>query len=631
MKINHLQINGFGKLSNKEIKLDKNINIIYGKNETGKSTLLNFINAMFYGASKNKNGKDISDFDKFTPWKTEEFSGKISYELDNGENYEVFRDFKKKNPVIYNKNKQDISLNYAVDKTKGIDFIYEQIGLDEDTFKNTVITAQDNVRINQSSQNGIIQKISNIVSSGDENISYRKTLDKLNKLQLEQVGTERTREKPINIVNNNIEKLNVAKGKLEEYKVFLKENELEVQRVQDRIENEETKLALYRVIKESNEQSKIKNSEIEIVKNIRDEYLDKISELDNKIDKDAKEKIKNEKKSSILTGILIFISIVASIVFFILDFNKIIPFCFIGVVAFILIIDIIRKVKFNKNKKERIEEIEELEKKIEHEINILRNNIKSRQVEIDLKQDEIRQAENEVNRLVMNSFEAKLDSDFIEEAFELETEELENKIADRIERINNLKIEKGAKQNQKELMQEEINGLSKVQEELNRLEEEKKELISLNNSYNLAKEGLENAYENIRSSLSPKFTNKLSDIASKVSNGKYKEINFIDTEGLIVQIEDGRFLPVERLSQGTIDQMYLGLRLASIDTIAKEKMPIILDETFAFFDDDRLKNILEFINEHYYDKQIIIFTCSKREIEVLNKLNIDYHYVDLEK
>ena len=180
MKINHLQINGFGKLSNKEIKLDKNINIIYGKNETGKSTLLNFINAMFYGASKNKNGKDISDFDKFTPWKTEEFSGKISYELDNGENYEVFRDFKKKNPVIYNKNKQDISLNYAVDKTKGIDFIYEQIGLDEDTFKNTVITAQDNVRINQSSQNGIIQKISNIVSSGDENISYRKTLDKLN-------------------------------------------------------------------------------------------------------------------------------------------------------------------------------------------------------------------------------------------------------------------------------------------------------------------------------------------------------------------------------------------------------------------------------------------------------------------
>ena len=77
--------------------------------------------------------------------------------------------------------------------------------------------------------------------------------------------------------------------------------------------------------------------------------------------------------------------------------------------------------------------------------------------------------------------------------------------------------------------------------------------------------------------------------------------------------------------------MYLGLRLASIDTISKEKLPIILDETFAFFDDYRLENILKFINNKYEDRQIIIFTCSKREIEALNRLNIDYNYVDLEK
>ena len=111
MKIKNLQINGFGKLTNKEIKLDKNINIIYGKNETGKSTLLGFMNSIFYGVSKNKNGKDISDFEKYSPWKTEEFSGKISYELDNGESFEVFRDFKKKNPIIYNEAKWDLNLS----------------------------------------------------------------------------------------------------------------------------------------------------------------------------------------------------------------------------------------------------------------------------------------------------------------------------------------------------------------------------------------------------------------------------------------------------------------------------------------------------------------------------------------
>ena len=59
-------------------------------------------------------------------------------------------------------------------------------------------------------------------------------------------------------------------------------------------------------------------------------------------------------------------------------------------------------------------------------------------------------------------------------------------------------------------------------------------------------------------------------------------------------------------------------------------MPVILDETFAFFDDDRLKNILEFLNNECEGKQVIIFTCSKREIEALDRLKIDYNYVELE-
>lgn len=74
MKILDLKINGFGKLSNKEIKIQEGINIIYGENESGKSTLLKFIVGMFYGLSKNKNGKFIPDFERYTPWRGEEFS-----------------------------------------------------------------------------------------------------------------------------------------------------------------------------------------------------------------------------------------------------------------------------------------------------------------------------------------------------------------------------------------------------------------------------------------------------------------------------------------------------------------------------------------------------------------------------
>ena len=56
LKIKHLKVNGFGKLKNKDIDLIDGINVIYGENESGKSTLLKFISCMFYGTSRNKNG-----------------------------------------------------------------------------------------------------------------------------------------------------------------------------------------------------------------------------------------------------------------------------------------------------------------------------------------------------------------------------------------------------------------------------------------------------------------------------------------------------------------------------------------------------------------------------------------------
>ena len=96
MKINKIKINSYGKLKNKEINLESNLNIIYGKNESGKSTLLKFILNIFYGASRNKKGRDISDFEKYKPWDSEEYSGKLTYELDNRNKYEIYREFNKK-------------------------------------------------------------------------------------------------------------------------------------------------------------------------------------------------------------------------------------------------------------------------------------------------------------------------------------------------------------------------------------------------------------------------------------------------------------------------------------------------------------------------------------------------------
>lgn len=56
-------------------------------------------------------------------------------------------------------------------------------------------------------------------------------------------------------------------------------------------------------------------------------------------------------------------------------------------------------------------------------------------------------------------------------------------------------------------------------------------------------------------------------------------------------------------------------------------MPIILDETFAYFDSERLENVLKFLSQEYKDRQILILTCTKRETEALEKLDIEYNYL----
>lgn len=154
-------------------------------------------------------------------------------------------------------------------------------------------------------------------------------------------------------------------------------------------------------------------------------------------------------------------------------------------------------------------------------------------------------------------------------------------------------------------------------------------LQKLNLSFELAKEILNTSYEKMKNTVTPKFTQELSKNISTITNGKYNNILFNDEVGLIVELEDGNYVPASKLSVGTIDQLYLSLRLSMVEELSEENMPIILDETFAYYDTERLENILKYINEKFIGHQIIIFTCTNREKEILKKLNINFNNIEL--
>ena len=650
MKINKIKINSYGKLKNKEINLENNLNIIYGKNESGKSTLLKFILNIFYGASRNKKGREISDFEKYKPWDSEEYSGKLTYELDNKNKYEIYREFNKKNPNIFNEKGEDILKEFNIDKNKGSEFFYEQTQINEDMFLATSVAMQQEVKIGRDAQNILIQKISNLLETGEDNISYKKAVDKINKMQLDKIGTERSREKPINIIRKNIYNIEEKINELKKYENIQYEIDEEKNNLKNNLKNKEIKNELLKEIKINNEKNNLENEKIKIKEKIVEENKNKINVIKNNLEKinnkiieekkyekniDGKyEKNKLNKKLNLFLILLIIINVLWISFIPKLIENKIIKYIFLLTVPILLIFYIFSKNKLNKkikilekNNKNNFEKINNEKINLENEINIYKNNIEQLLNEINkIKLENNFKNNLEENKLI-NKYEKNIEKNEIN--YLLKKDNINYEINLLENEISNLKVEINKLELKKENIEPELENLSSMEEKLYSLNEQYNNLQKTNESIELVKILLARAYENMKNNVSPVFTKKLSENIETITKGKYCKLTFNDEQGLIVELENGNYIPAERLSIGTIDQLYLSLRLAMLDEISNEKVPIILDEAFAYYDNERLKNILLYLVEEFNDRQIIIFTCTDREKNILNQENVNYNFIEI--
>lgn len=654
MKINKIKINGFGNLENKEIDFKEHINLIYGKNEAGKSTLLKFIISMFYGVSKNKRGKDISDLEKYKPWNQADFSGKLSYELANGESYEIFREFQKKSPKLFNKEMEDIAGSYSSDKIKGNEFFFEQTKIDEELFTSSLASLQTQTKIELQDQNLLIQKITNLVSTGDDSVSYQKIIDKLNKKQTEEIGTEKTKGRPINIICERLQEIDRQQKELKQYENSRYEIQEQKQKIQEELKRELIELEVVKKLKEMEEQNSIEKEKIKLSQEFLDnleknmvikkqeklrieaeekELRNEQKEIEKQIEAKQKSKIK-PVKYFILFFIILIINLL--IYFFIKnDILKIIsPFLFL----FLPVIYLLEKNKNRRNHLKRKNELkneinqkqqeinykkEQLEKEIQNIFQV----IQEKQQEIQQKRKETEKKEKIMQNEVILSIKEQIEISKVDELLKnplknILLQELQSKVNERQIEIQKLELQ------EKNILPQ-LEKLASMKEELETLEENKKELQETEKAIQLVKEILTTSYQEMKNNVTPKFTENLSKNIEKISKGKYQKVKINEQEGLIVEVENGNYMPVSRLSIGTIDQLYLSLRLAVLEEVTNEPMPIILDETFAYYDDQRLENFLQYIEEELKDHQIIILTCSNREKQILEKLGIAYQYYTL--
>ncbi len=218
MKIKLLDIKGFGKFNQLRIEPNEGFNIIFENNESGKTTLQAFIRAMLYGQKGGRKSKDgsLPPQRHFKPWNSEQYAGILEYTLDNGKSYRVGRNFEKGTVHIYDDGANDLTSSFPQSKDTGPQFAEEHLGIDEAAFERSAFISQLQSVIDEDGKKNLIEKLSNLNTTGSEELSLSAAIDAIESTLLERVGTKTSSTRPLNKINNKLLELEEEKSELEE-------------------------------------------------------------------------------------------------------------------------------------------------------------------------------------------------------------------------------------------------------------------------------------------------------------------------------------------------------------------------------------------------------------------------------
>ncbi len=139
------------------------------------------------------------------------------------------------------------------------------------------------------------------------------------------------------------------------------------------------------------------------------------------------------------------------------------------------------------------------------------------------------------------------------------------------------------------------------------------------NALDLAQQALSRATAELQRRFAPRIAKRAQELFQKLTHGRYNRL--VLSEDLTVKASATDETAMQNAlwcSDGTADQLYLALRLAVSEELTPNA-PLILDDALVRFDDDRLKAALNILCESAENKQVILFTCQKRENALLEE------------
>lgn len=616
MTIHEIKINGFGKHSNLELNFAEEVNVIYGGNESGKSTVAAFIRAMLYGLS----GRGAqNERKKFQPWdRSVKYGGEMSFE-QKGVLYRaaaVFGESKKEdNITLYNDTTGEI---VPIEATKTIGEVILEIP--PETYDLTVYAAQ--LSSKPDLDNGNMDYLfDQLVKKSDrmKQTSSDIVVGKRIKNAMDAISSPRTEKGALDLLQNKKSEIDGIVNK-----IYGIETEIEQLREEHNRLRSQLKEIKDHHASEASDMDKITKA-VETV-SLHNEVKKCVADI-NHCDEDLTDAADRAKRirrpATIIFILLLFlVALCAAAVIFSshlqgisflqkLAFyqkalsSKMLAYVICGGAAvFLTIIYMIVASCGGGRIKNLKEELFELEEELSELLN---------------------------TEYIYGAKHHSFNRDNINAALEKHTEEYKRAKAILDHENNKNNIDREYLASVEEYTQKiaytkaSADALNKTADELGDSEDlsaQSAELSEQIDSYKrrleclaLAKKVLEDAYQRWQADLGPVFGNEAGILLGRLTNGRYHDLRVARNFEITLRSEEGTMYHSYNYSGATIDQMYLALRLAlvKIISVSESMLPLILDDPFVQYDATRKQYAYDVIEQFSAENhaQIILTVCRK--------------------
>ena len=136
----------------------------------------------------------------------------------------------------------------------------------------------------------------------------------------------------------------------------------------------------------------------------------------------------------------------------------------------------------------------------------------------------------------------------------------------------------------------------------------------------VAQKALSTATSELQRRFAPRIAKRAQELFGKLTDGRYEKVMLAEDLSIHVSTQEENTLRSSQWrSEGTVDQLYLALRLAVAEELTPDA-PLVLDDAMVRFDDKRLATALHILTEMAENKQVILFTCQSREKKLQGEL-----------